>query len=406
VLVFLLRACRFGRRQVTAYPKEDTVIGRIVISGNKGRLAFTPNARFSAQQFSSQGGNMKPRVSDWIEVRSKEEILATLDKRGRMEGLPFMPQMFEYCGQRFKVYKRAHKTCDWVYTTRSRWLPNGIHLDLRCDGESYGGCKTGCLIYWKEAWLRPVKDSNESTVSSQQSPNSFPGPFNHTESSTCAEEDVLAGTHVEDGAEISEQKYTCQGTDVPSFTKPISWWDVRHYLQDYTSGNVTIGRMVRGFIYAVYFKLIKAGIGLGSPLRWIYDRFQGLWGGIPYPRKSGTIPAGQPTPKSDLNLRPGDLVRVKSYEEILTTLDRNCKNRGLNFDAEMVPYCGGTYRIRTILDKFIDEKTGKVVTMKKPCIILEGVWCQSRYSQCRMFCPRSLYSWWHDIWLERVEEVA
>ena len=25
-----------------------------------------------------------------------------------------MPQMFEYCGKRFKVYKRAHKTCDTV----------------------------------------------------------------------------------------------------------------------------------------------------------------------------------------------------------------------------------------------------------------------------------------------------
>ena len=45
-----------------------------------------------------------------MEVRSKEEILRTLDKSGRLEGLPFMPQMFQYCGQRFQVYKRAHKT--------------------------------------------------------------------------------------------------------------------------------------------------------------------------------------------------------------------------------------------------------------------------------------------------------
>ena len=49
-----------------------------------------------------------------MEVRSKEEILRTLDKSGRLEGLPFMPQMFQYCGQRFQVYKRAHKTCDTV----------------------------------------------------------------------------------------------------------------------------------------------------------------------------------------------------------------------------------------------------------------------------------------------------
>ena len=53
-------------------------------------------------------------AGDWVEVRSKEEILETLDKNGRLDGLPFMPQMFKYCGQRFQVYKRTHKTCDTV----------------------------------------------------------------------------------------------------------------------------------------------------------------------------------------------------------------------------------------------------------------------------------------------------
>jgi hypothetical protein len=69
---------------------------------------------------------MKPRAGDWVEVRSKEEILKTLDKNGRLEELPFMPQMFDYCGQRFRVYKRARKTCDTVsgcYVGRN--LPGG-----------------------------------------------------------------------------------------------------------------------------------------------------------------------------------------------------------------------------------------------------------------------------------------
>ena len=62
-------------------------------------------------------------VGDWVEVRSKEEILSTLDQNGRLEGLPFMPQMFRYCGQRFQVYKRAHKTCDTVSRTLCRASP-------------------------------------------------------------------------------------------------------------------------------------------------------------------------------------------------------------------------------------------------------------------------------------------
>ena len=53
-------------------------------------------------------------VGDWVEVRSREEILATLDENGRLEELPFMPQMFQYCGRRFRVIARAHKTCDVI----------------------------------------------------------------------------------------------------------------------------------------------------------------------------------------------------------------------------------------------------------------------------------------------------
>ena len=45
-----------------------------------------------------------------------------------------------------------------------------------------------------------------------------------------------------------------------------------------------------------------------------------------------------------------------------------------------------------------------VQTMATPAVILDTVWCQSRYSPCRMFCPRSIYSWWREVWLERVPE--
>jgi hypothetical protein len=216
----------------------------------------------------------------------------------------------------------------------------------------------------------------------------------------------LAGTRADEQQANDGTRYTCQGTQVLDFTTALSTWDIRQYLQDYTSGNVTFGQVLRGLVYAGFYNLSNAGIGLGRPLRWFYDKFQAVWGGMAYPRKSGTIPAGQPTPMIALNLQPGELIRVKSYKEILATLDTSGKNRGLGFDAEMVPYCGGTYRVRTRLGKFIDEKTGKLVTMKNPCFLLEGVWCQSRYSNCKMFCPRSIYSWWHEIWLERIPENA
>ena len=100
---------------------------------------------------------MQCSAGEWVEVRTKEEILKTLDNKGQLNGLPFMPQMFQFCGRRFRVYKRAHKTCDTVNDYKGRKMDSAVHLEgIRCDGKAYGGCDAACLIYWKEAWLKRV----------------------------------------------------------------------------------------------------------------------------------------------------------------------------------------------------------------------------------------------------------
>jgi len=68
----------------------------------------------------------------------------------------------------------------------------------------------------------------------------------------------------------------------------------------------------------------------------------------------------------------------------------------------MVPYCGKTYRVLKRVTKIVNEKTGKIQELKTPAVILETVICQARYSECRLFCPRSLYPFWREIWLERI----
>jgi len=78
----------------------------------------------------------------------------------------------------------------------------------------------------------------------------------------------------------------------------------------------------------------------------------------------------------------------------------------MSFSQEMVPYCGGTYRVRSVVGRLIDEKTGKMLTMKNPCVILEGVFCQARYNERMINCPRATYSYWREIWLERVSASA
>jgi hypothetical protein len=342
---------------------------------------------------------MKACAGDWVEVLSKEDILGTLDKNGRLDGLPFMPQMFNYCGQRFRIFKSADKTCDTVSGNyRGLRLQGGYHLNLRCDGQAYGGCQAGCLIFWKAAWLKRV----DGPMQVRYVPKRIHSPGENTDpSSRCTEGDVLAATQRRGPA--GDVRYSCQATELLNYTKPLRWWDARQYLESFRSGNSTLPEIARGFFYlSYYYGTLAFSERWGRPARWLYNQFQAITGGVPFPRLKGRIPVGQPTPRRDLGLRPGDLVRVKSYEEILATLDVKLSNRGLTFDAELVPFCGKVYRVSTCVERFVDEKTGQLRWMKTPAVILEGVSCKALYSGQRMFCPRGIHLWWREIWLERV----
>jgi hypothetical protein len=340
---------------------------------------------------------MRLCVGDWVQVRSKQEILATLDSNGRLDGLPFMPQMFKYCGRSFKVFKVAHKTCDTVNGTGGRRITRGIHLDVRCDGQAYGGCQAACLIFWKDAWLKPDVEEIDAADSVPARDSIAASPAHR-----CSENDVLQAVSIRRG---DEEIYQCQAVRLPYFTKPLPRWRLDQYVMDYASGNVIFRTILNGLIYSVYCKATRAyHPTLGRPGRWLYDWFQSRRGGTPYPRHRGRLSSGQPGPVNNLDLQPGELVRIKSYQEILSTLNFQNMNRGLFFDGEMVPYCGGTYRVRARVTKFIDEKTATMKFVKTPAIILESVWCRSCYSHRRMFCPRSIYSWWREVWLERIEE--
>lgn len=338
----------------------------------------------------------KLRVGDWVEIRSKDEILSTLDSDGRLDGMPFMPEMFAFCGKRFQVYKRAHKTCDTVFPVRGRRVARSVHLETRCDGSAHGGCQASCLLFWKDAWLKPISRNSPKATGVATDGSSA------STSTACAESDVWAGTTTAK-ASGPDPVYVCQATRLPYATTDLKWWDIRQYIEDYRSGNVGLWRVLCGAVYFLYYATSKAGIGLGRPMRWFYNTFYHLWGGTPFPRKTGAIPDDQYTPALTLDLQPGELVRVKSHDEILKTLNTRNRNRGLYFDAEEVPYCGGTYRVLKRVTKIIHEKTGKILEMKTPCFILDSVVCQSRYSECRLFCPRAIYSYWKEIWLERVE---
>jgi hypothetical protein len=42
-----------------------------------------------------------------------------------------------------------------------------------------------------------------------------------------------------------------------------------------------------------------------------------------------------------------------------------------------------------------------MLTMKSPCVVLEGIVCEGAYN---VSCPRAIPPYWREIWLERVAE--
>ena len=161
---------------------------------------------------------------------------------------------------------------------------------------------------------------------------------------------------------------------------------LRQYLKDLTSGNVSALTFMRYMLLAIYNAFVRK-LGKGD---WMIPSVKGL--------------AGSKTPSEVLDLQPGELVEVKSAHEIMKTLDCNGMNRGMGFDTEMLLFCGKRYRVKQRVDRLINEKTGVMMKMKTPGIILDDVVCMGCLHPERIFCPRAIYAFWRETWLRRVEE--
>jgi hypothetical protein len=367
---------------------------------------------YTRQQLTSKPAHEELMASpmcagEWVQVRSREEILATLDEHGRLEGMPFMPEMLSFCGRTLPVFKRAHKTCDTIGYSGIRKIERTIHLvESRCDGSAHGGCQAACSLYWNEAWVKPAAAAPSDGKQPQR-------PTQPQRARGCSMEQLMAAMQQGQDPEKGP-RYVCQATEILNASKPMSGYDMRQYIEDYRSGNVDLATLARGTVYRVTLFLSRRAerigrrLGLGDALVKMsmacYDALQRLLpNGVPFPRRKGTIPVGQSTPDGTDGIRPGSRVRVKPYREILATLNTANKTRGLYFDAEHVPYCGKEFTVRSLVNQIIDERTGYMMHFKSPSIILHGAYCQGTFSDGRMFCPRAIYPYWRTVWLNPLD---
>jgi hypothetical protein len=324
------------------------------------------------------------KAGDRVVVRSREEILATLDARGCLEHLPFMREMLQFCGREMTVAAAAHKTCDPAYKTGGRRLNRTVHLSgSRCDGSAHGGCQAECNLFWKDAWLKPAPAQVAAAVAVPAAPS--------------LTEREAAALPTGDG-----ERYICQATEIVKASTQLPWWNPRQYLLDVSSRNHSLAVAVKVLAMSWSRQLLRLPVGFRLWARlndWVHRRLTGR----PAPRVTGLVPGGGKTPGGTLGLQPGELVRVKKLSEIETTLDANSKNRGMWFDSEQVAFCERRFVVRRRVERILDERTGKMMELKNPCITLEGVLCSGHVSSERLLCPRAITPYWREVWLERVK---
>lgn len=328
------------------------------------------------------------RAGDKVTVKSADEILATLDDKGCIDGLPFQPEMLRYCGQTFDVFRSAHKTCD--YSTGGadgRRMVKSVHLDgVRCDGAAHDGCEAHCYLFWRDEWLRPAGVP--------------PAPGGAIPQAKVDATALQRLTRHAGAATPADTVYICQTTELPRSTTLLAWWDLRQYVDDWTSRNLKLGELVWLLAGGALRSLMGLGVGYRF-FKGLHDRLQAARGRPPYRDYVGPIPVGAPTPTGRLGLEVGESVRVREWPEIEATLNQRARNRGMKFDYEMVKFCGRQYKVEARVDRIIDEKSSKMVTMKEPCIQLDGVHCMAECTADRLGCPRRGRIFWREIWLER-----
>lgn len=306
------------------------------------------------------------RPGEFVEVLSAREILSTLDSAGKLDGLPLMPEMLGFCGKRFRVSSRADSTCS---RGQPRRVEAAVHLEqLRCDGTAHHGCQAGCLLVWKEAWLRRVPAIRNGVVQRDAiMANAAVGAIVDDE----VRRALSAHTESPDGRPM------CQATELPVASCPLAFPKPAQYFRDFVSGKIGLPQLK---VLAVYL--------WGKTILLAFTR----WARAPWNRERY-----RKTPSASLDLQPGEMVQVRGVFEILATLDRNACNRGMEFKAEMFQFCGRRYRVLGRLDTRIDEKTCELRRFRTSSVILESVYCHGQ----RSFCARGNYHYWREIWLRR-----
>jgi len=94
----------------------------------------------------------------------------------------------------------------------------------------------------------------------------------------------------------------------------------------------------------------------------------------------------------------GDLVRVRSMEDIEPTLDYRGFTKGCKFMDQMAEFCDQKFRVAGKVEKFFDEARCRTLKCKN-LVVLDGVHCNG---ESVGGCDRKCFLFWRAEWLEKI----
>ncbi len=100
---------------------------------------------------------------DLVRVRSRQEIIATLDPFGELKGCAFLPQMFDYCGTEQRIFRVMQRFMDERDSKMKKVRGVVLLESLICKGTlAFGECDRACLLFWREEWLEKIPASEDA----------------------------------------------------------------------------------------------------------------------------------------------------------------------------------------------------------------------------------------------------
>ena len=166
------------------------------------------------------------RAGDWVRVRTKEEILASLDE-GRM------PR--RACLSCRKCLSSAARGYGSSRGRTRRVIPRTVSAAGACSG----------LCTWRMSAARAQRTATArpgafssgkrrglsvKAIPDRKSPGLRPAARNRT---SRFEPSPTVNTQAEPNHRVMRASPRCW----PRATEPLRWWDLRQYIEDYTSGN-------------------------------------------------------------------------------------------------------------------------------------------------------------------------